>query len=180
MRDYAHATPEFQAGILRYFNVFGSDPQGRVGELPRADLRQHSRISGACFDAALGFIPHVKIMGTKFPTRDGTCIRDYIHVTDLVDAHVAVLPKLANPPVLYNVGTGKGVSVKQFVDACKKVTGRNITVIEQAEPRPGDYAEVWADPTKIKRELNWTAKYVDIEESMRHAWQWRQFHKSEY
>lgn len=97
-----------------------------------------------------------------------------------MDAHIAVLPKLANPPVLYNVGTGKGVSVKQFVDACKKVTGANISVVEQVEPRPGDYAEVWADPGKIKRELNWTAKFTDIEESMRHAWSWRQFHKTTY
>lgn len=71
VKDYARATPDLRVGILRYFNVFGSDPQGRVGELPRADLRHHSRISGACFDAALGFIPHIKVMGTKFPTKDG-------------------------------------------------------------------------------------------------------------
>lgn len=70
--------------------------------------------------------------------------------------------------------------MKQFVDACIKVTGVNISVVMQVEPRPGDYAEVWADPTLIKKELNWSAKYTDIEESMRHSWKWRQFHKTEY
>ena len=165
VRDYAASSPLFQGAILRYFNVYGSDPAGRLGELPRPELRHHGRISGACFDAALGEIPSLKIMGTKFPTKDGTCVRDYIHVADLVDAHVAVLPHAANPPVLYNVGTGKGVSVRQFADACVKVTGKPIKVVEQPEPRPGDYAEVYADPSKILRELNWTAKYTDLEEA---------------
>ncbi|KAK3274242.1 hypothetical protein CYMTET_17562 [Cymbomonas tetramitiformis] len=159
VRDFMHSNPEFKAAVLRYFNVYGSDPKGRLGEYPRPDLRKHGRISGACFDAALGHIDELTIMGTNFPTPDGTCIRDYVHVTDLVDAHVTVMNHLQNPPVLYNVGTGKGNSVREFVDTCLKVTGSKIKVREQAEARPGDYAEVFADTSKIREELNWTARY---------------------
>ena len=119
-------------------------------------------------------------MGTDFPTRDGSCVRDFIHVTDLVDAHLAVIPHVANPPVLYNVGTGKGVSVKEFVEACKRVTGARIAVREQKESRPGDYAEVYADVSKIKNELGWSAKFTNLEESMGHAWNWRAAHKNGY
>lgn len=181
IRDFAVANPGFKSTILRYFNVYGSDPAGRLGELPRANLRKLGRISGACFDAALGFIEQLTIMGTTHPTRDGSAVRDYIHVTDLVDAHVTVLEKaLSNPPALYNVGTGKGISVKEFVDSCKKVTGMKINVYEQTEPRPGDYAEVFADPSKINKELNWTARFTNLEESMGHAWAWRKNHKTEY
>ena len=180
IRDYAASDPSFQAAILRYFNVFGSDPEGRLGEFPRPELRHHGRISGACFDAALGLIPELVVMGTDFPTRDGTCVRDFIHVTDLVDAHLAVVGHVANPPVLYNVGTGKGVSVREFVEGCKRVTGAPIKVREQRESRPGDYAEVYADVTKIREELGWTARYTDLEESMGHAWAWRKAHKNGY
>ena len=161
IRDYAVANKDFDAAILRYFNVFGSDPRGRLGEFPRPELRAMGRISGACFDAALGNIPELVVMGTDFPTRDGTCIRDYVHAADLVDAHLAVLGHVANPPVLYNVGTGKGVTVREFVDACKRVTGVDVTVREQRESRPGDYAEVYADVSKIREELGWEARYVD-------------------
>ncbi|XP_026395000.1 UDP-arabinose 4-epimerase 1-like isoform X3 [Papaver somniferum] len=94
--------------ILRYFNVIGSDPEGRLGEAPRPELREHGRISGACFDAALGIIPGLKVKGTDYSTADGTCIRDYIDVTDLVDAHVKALAKARPSKVgIYNVGTGK-------------------------------------------------------------------------
>jgi UDP-arabinose 4-epimerase len=180
VRDYAASQPKFEAAVLRYFNVFGADPQGRLGELPRAELRSQGRISTACYDAALGLIPELTIMGTNFPTEDGTCVRDYVHVTDLVDAHVAVVPALANPPVLYNVGTGKGVSVREFVNACLKVTGAKIKVREQKAARPGDYAEVYADVSKIKSDLGWSANYTNLEASMRHAWTWRQKHATAY
>ncbi|KAL0363704.1 UNVERIFIED_CONTAM: putative UDP-arabinose 4-epimerase 3 [Sesamum calycinum] len=141
-----------------YFNVIGSDPEGRLGEAPRPELREHGRISGACFDAARGIIPGLKVRGTDYKTSDGTCIRDYIDVTDLVDAHVKALEKAKPKHVgIYNVGTGRGRSVKEFVEACKKATGVPIKV-DFLPRRPGDYAEVYSDPTKIKNELNWTAK----------------------
>ncbi|XP_072958348.1 probable UDP-arabinose 4-epimerase 1 [Typha angustifolia] len=166
--------------ILRYFNVIGSDPEGRLGESPRPELREHGRISGACFDAALGVIPGLKVKGTDYATADGTCIRDYIDVTDLVDAHVKALEKAEARKVgIYNVGTGKGRSVKEFVRACKEATGVDIKV-DYFDRRPGDYAEVFSDPTKINRELNWTAQHTDLLDSLRIAWRWQKSHRSGY
>jgi len=166
--------------ILRYFNVIGSDPEGRLGEAPRPELREHGRISGACFDAALGVITGLKVKGTDYPTADGTCIRDYIDVTDLVDAHVKALNKAEPRKVgIYNVGTGRGRSVREFVDACKKATGVDIKV-EYLNRRPGDYAEVYSDPTKINKELNWTAQYTDLKESLSVAWRWQKSHPHGY
>ncbi|KAK9265924.1 hypothetical protein L1049_010700 [Liquidambar formosana] len=166
--------------ILRYFNVIGSDPEGRLGEAPRPELREHGRISGACFDAARGIIPGLKVKGTDYKTPDGTCIRDYIDVTDLVDAHVKALEKAKPGKVgIYNVGTGKGRSVKEFVEACKKATGVDIKV-EYLSRRPGDYAEVFSDPTKIRLELNWTAQHTDLQESLQTAWRWQKSHRNGY
>lgn len=166
--------------ILRYFNVIGSDPEGMLGESPRPELREHGRISGACFDAALGVIPGLKVRGTDYETADGTCIRDYIDVTDLVDAHVKALNKAEpNKVGIYNVGTGKGRSVKEFVEACMVATGVPIH-IEYLSRRPGDYAEVYSDPSKINRELNWTAHNTDLLESLRVAWRWQRSHREGY
>uniref|UniRef100_A0A0E0C123 NAD-dependent epimerase/dehydratase domain-containing protein n=1 Tax=Oryza meridionalis TaxID=40149 RepID=A0A0E0C123_9ORYZ len=166
--------------ILRYFNVIGSDPEGRLGEAPKPELREHGRISGACFDAALGIIPGLKVKGTDYETPDGTCVRDYIDVTDLVDAHVKALNKAERGKVgIYNVGTGKGRSVKEFVEACKKATGVDIKV-DYFPRRPGDYAEVYSDPAKINSELNWTAQHTDLLESLRVAWTWQKKHRSGY
>ncbi|CAN6196829.1 unnamed protein product [Urochloa humidicola] len=201
--------------ILRYFNVIGSDPEGRLGEAPRPELREHGRISGACFDAALGIIPGLKVKGTDYEIPDGTCVRDYIDVTDLVDAHVKALNKAERGRVgIYNVGTGKGYmsstihlflmknketeyyyigrksnmfirfdmsgrSVKEFVEACKAATGVDIKV-DYFPRRPGDYAEVYSDPAKINRELNWTAQQTDLHESLRVAWTWQKEHRSGY
>ncbi|KAJ6823263.1 putative UDP-arabinose 4-epimerase 2 [Iris pallida] len=166
--------------ILRYFNVIGSDPEGMLGESPRPELREHGRISGACFDAALGIIPGLKVKGTDYATADGTCIRDYIDVTDLVDAHVKALDKAEpNKVGIYNVGTGKGRSVKEFVEACKEATGVDIN-IEYLSRRPGDYAEVFSDPSKINRELNWTAQNTDLSKSLQVAWRWQQAHRNGY
>ncbi|KAK8500321.1 hypothetical protein V6N12_068808 [Hibiscus sabdariffa] len=166
--------------ILRYFNVIGSDPEGRLGEAPRPELRDQGRISGACFDAARGIIPGIKVKGTDYKTHDGTCIRDYIDVTDLVDAHVKALQHAKPRNVgIYNVGTGKGRSVKDFVEACKKATGVDIKV-DYLPRRPGDYAEVFSDPTKIRQELNWTARYTDLEESLQIAWRWQKAHHNGY
>ena len=181
VKDFAAANKEsFRVAILRYFNVFGADPEGRLGELPRPELRSQGRISTACYDAALGLSPELAIYGTKFPTRDGTCVRDYVNVNDLVDAHLAVMGHVANPPVLFNVGTGRGVSVREFVDACQRVTGAQIKVRVQEEARPGDYAEVYADVSKINRELGWAAKHTDLDQSLREAWTWRQQHATRY
>lgn len=177
--DLTKQNTDLAVMILRYFNVIGSDPEGRLGEAPRPELREHGRISGACFDAARGIIPGLKVRGTDYKTSDGTCVRDYIDVTDLVDAHVKALEKAKPGKVgIYNVGTGKGRSVKEFVEACKKATGVNIKV-DYLPRRPGDYAEVYSDPTKIRDELNWTAKYT-LEVSLQMAWRWQKAHRNGY
>jgi UDP-arabinose 4-epimerase len=166
--------------ILRYFNVIGSDPEGRLGEAPKPELREHGRISGACFDAARGVIPGLQVKGTDYKTGDGTCVRDYIDVTDLVDAHVKALEKAKPRNVgIYNVGTGKGRSVKEFVEACKKATGVDIKV-DFLPRRPGDYAEVYSDPAKILRDLNWSARYTNLQESLEVAWKWQKTHPHGY
>ncbi|XP_054791334.1 UDP-arabinose 4-epimerase 1-like [Prosopis cineraria] len=173
-------TSDMAVMILRYFNVIGSDPEGRLGEAPRPELREQGRISGACFDAARGIIPGLKVRGTDYKTPDGTCVRDYIDVTDLVDAHVKALEKAQSGKVgIYNVGTGRGRSVKEFVEACKKATGVDIKV-EYLSRRPGDYAEVYSDPSKILRELNWTARYTNLQESLGIAWRWQKAHRDGY
>ncbi|KAK6157912.1 hypothetical protein DH2020_012160 [Rehmannia glutinosa] len=173
-------TSDMAVMVLRYFNVIGSDPEGRLGEAPRPELREQGRISGACFDAARGIIPGLKIRGTDYSTPDGTCVRDYIDVTDLIDAHVKALAHAKPGKVgIYNVGTGKGSSVKEFVEACKKATGVNIK-IDYLSRRPGDYAEVYSDPSKILNELNWKAKYTNLEESLAVAWRWQKAHRNGY
>lgn len=151
----------------------------------------------------------MQVKGTDYKTHDGTCIRDYIDVTDLVDAHVKALEKAMPGKVgIYNVGTGKGVvnslntkflfiflpfiglfivlwlpssgsSVKEFVEACKKATGVNIKV-DYLPRRPGDYAEVYSDPTKIRLELNWTAQHTDLQQSLHTAWRWQKSHRNGY
>ncbi|PIN17460.1 UDP-arabinose 4-epimerase [Handroanthus impetiginosus] len=179
IRDFSK-TSDMAVMILRYFNVIGSDPMGRLGEAPRPELREQGRISGACFDAARGIIPGLKIRGTNYDTRDGTCVRDYIDVTDLIDAHVKALAHAKPRQVgIYNVGTGKGSSVKEFVEACKRATGMNIEV-EYLDRRPGDYAEVYSNPSKIWNELNWKAKYTNLEESLAVAWRWQKAHRDGY
>ncbi|XP_052304119.1 UDP-arabinose 4-epimerase 1 isoform X2 [Populus trichocarpa] len=177
-------TTDMAVMILRYFNVIGSDPEGRLGEAPQPELREHGRISGACFDAARGIIPGLKqritIQWIDYKTADGTCVRDYIDVTDLVDAHVKALAHAKPRKVgIYNVGTGKGRSVKEFVEACKKATGVDIKV-EYLNRRPGDYAEVFSDPSKIKQELNWKAQYTDLKKSLQIAWKWQKSHLNGY
>eukprot|EP00270_Netrium_digitus_P004141 TRINITY_DN15022_c0_g1_i3.p1 TRINITY_DN15022_c0_g1~~TRINITY_DN15022_c0_g1_i3.p1 ORF type:complete len:341 (-),score=86.91 TRINITY_DN15022_c0_g1_i3:354-1376(-) len=175
--DYVNSNRDFSVVILRHSNVIGSDPKGRLGELQAPDLQQHARISSACFDAALGIRPSVKIFGTKYPTADGTCVRDYIHVMDLVDAHLAAIPVLTAGKIkTYNVGTGKRFSVREFIHTFMEVSQKKIQVEEQEEGRPGDYAEVWCDPALIKRELQWEPKYLELTDAIGHAWRWRLQH----
>jgi len=165
----------FDAIVLRYFNVYGADPHGRVGESPRPELRHLGRISTACFDAATGLIPKLSIYGTDFATADKTCVRDYIHVSDLVDAHVKAMRRLGSggrDVEVFNIAVGKGYSVREFVEACINVTGSAIQV-EEHPRRPGDHAEVYADASKAMRELNWKPQFVDLKEGLRTAWEWR-------
>lgn len=103
-----------------------------------------------------------------------------MHVTYLVDAHIAVLSHTKNPPSLYNIGTGHGTSVHEFVTICKEVTGVDINITNHEKSRPGDYAEVYANVDKIREEIGWEARYKDVKESLKHAWSWRLQHKEGY
>ncbi|MCH2132129.1 MAG: UDP-glucose 4-epimerase GalE [Phycisphaerales bacterium] len=162
------ANEPFAYAALRYFNVAGCDRQTRVGE----DHRPESHLIPICLQAALGQRPKMSIFGTDYPTPDGTCIRDYVHVEDLADAHVRVMGVLEpGDERRYNVGIGKGFSVRECIESAKRVTGVDFPV-EEAERRPGDPPELYADVSKIERELGWKASITDIDETVESAWKW--------
>ena len=174
LKDYYAACQKigrpFSLAILRYFNVAGCDMGGVLGESRTKQIR----IIPILLEAALGKRESVSIFGTDFPTRDGTSIRDYIHVDDLSGAHVFVLDKIEeNSSVLYNLGIGKGISVRELVTAVKRVTGKDFPVNET--PRvEGEAAEVYCDPSKIKKELGWEAKITETDDIIRSAWEFLQ------
>eukprot|EP00045_Choanoeca_perplexa_P001506 m.20013 g.20013 ORF g.20013 m.20013 type:complete len:421 (+) comp10987_c0_seq2:65-1327(+) len=181
VRSTQASTPAMSSAILRYFNVIGSDPLGRLGEAPDPVLSQkYGRISGACFDAARRQRDSLGIFGTSHPTPDGTCVRDYIHVSDLVDAHIQVLGKLQPSDLrIYNVGTGTGVSVRKFISSCQQVTNVSFPV-EEHPGRVGDAAEVYADCSKIHREIGWQAQHTDVSSTLATAWLWQRANPSGY
>ena len=170
LRDLAFAGgPSYVA--LRYFNVAGCDPGGAIGQsTPNATLL----VKVAC-EAAVGIRPGVKIFGTDYPTSDGTCIRDYIHVMDLCEAHLLALGHLiaGKRSARYNLGNGLGYSVQQVIDAAREVTGRTIAV--RYEPRrAGDPARLVADSTRAKQELGWRPQCAALERIIADAWAWEQ------
>ncbi|MEM8756395.1 MAG: UDP-glucose 4-epimerase GalE [Planctomycetota bacterium] len=180
LKDYAHAQrtagKPFSYAALRYFNVAGSDPDGLVGE----DHEPETHLIPVVIQAALGVRDAISIFGTDYDTPDGTCIRDYVHVCDLVDAHLAVLEALSpGDERFYNLGIGKGYSVREIIDAVRRVSGRGFEVRE-VERRPGDPAALFADASKIRSELGWSAKYTDIDEIVRTAWDWLSTHPGGY
>lgn len=154
--------------MLRYFNVCGCDRTGLLGE----DHTPETHLIPVILDAALGKRPSVGIFGTDYPTPDGTCVRDYVHVEDLVEAHVLAMQRVQPGDTgIYNVGIGRGYSVRQIIDAARAVTGRPIAVVEQPR-RPGDPPSVFNDPAKIERELSWRARVTDLHEIIDTAWRW--------
>ena len=175
LRDIAAVT-NLSYVALRYFNVAGSDRQGRIGE----DHEPETHLIPICLEVALGQRPHITIFGTDYPTPDGTCIRDYVHVEDLIDAHVTVMKAIKPGDTLtYNVGIGRGYSVREVIDACRRVTGVDFEEIE-GQRRPGDPPSLYNDPTKVQRELGWKARFTDLDEIIDTAWQWRQAHPDGY
>lgn len=176
LRDYAHANPGFAFAAPRYFNVAGCDPQARIGE----DHTPETHLIPVLLEAALGKREKAYIFGTDYDTPDGTCIRDYVHVADLVDAHVVLMNALQpGDQRFYNLGIGNGLSVRQIVDAVKKVTGVDF-VVEIADRRPGDPPTLYADPRKIKDELGWEAKIKDVETMVADAYRWFQANPDGY
>ena len=176
LRDWVAA--KRQAGdacscvCLRYFNVAGADPEARIGE----DHKPETHLIPICLEAAIGQREHVAIFGTDYDTPDGTCIRDYVHVCDLIDAHIAALHALdpAKHEVrAYNLGIGNGYSVREVIEAAKRVTGVDFKVIE-GERRAGDPPTLYADPRKISEELDWTAQRASLDRMIEDAWRWKQ------
>jgi UDP-glucose-4-epimerase GalE len=176
LRDYAAKSPSFGYAALRYFNVAGSAADGAIGE----DHDPETHLIPVVLQAALGKRDKVTIFGEDYATPDGTCIRDYIHVEDLVEAHVRVLEALApGDKRIYNLGIGQGYSVKEILDAVRRVVGRPFRV-ESGPRRSGDPPALFADASKIARELGWRAQRTDITETIRSAWRWMSAHPDGY
>lgn len=154
---------------LRYFNAAGADPDGELGE--RHEPETH--LIPLVLQAASGRRPHISVFGRDYDTPDGTCIRDYIHVTDLCEAHWLAVQSLldGSGSQAYNLGNGSGFSVQEVIDAAQRVTGRKIPVVD-APRREGDPARLVADATLAREALGWVPRYADLETIIRHAWAW--------
>jgi UDP-glucose 4-epimerase len=161
---------------LRYFNAAGADPNGELGE----DHFPETHLIPLILKAALNR-DSVSIYGTDYHTPDGTCIRDYIHVTDLAQAHILALNKLEQRGIsgIYNLGNGNGYSVREVIEMARKVTGRKIVSIESSR-RPGDPARLVASSEKIGKGLGWVPKYPDLETIVETAWKWHRNHPNGY
>lgn len=158
---------------LRYFNAAGADPEAEIGE----DHHPESHLIPIVLQTALGTRDSIQLFGTDYPTTDGTCVRDYIHVADLSQAHLLALKSLSEgaPSNIYNLGNGHGYSNLEVIETARKVTGKEVKVI-QAPRRPGDPAILVASSERIKRELRWNPKYPKLEEIISTAWNWHQKH----
>ena len=164
-----NAAKQLPVAILRYFNVAGADPDGRSGQsTPRA-----THLIKICIEAALGLREGVHIFGEDYPTPDGTGVRDYIHVSDLIAAHLAALDRLrsGSPALIYNCGYGRGYSVREVVSAVERVSGARLNVVV-APRRSGDTARVIADASAIRRDLAWAPRYDDLDAIITHALAW--------
>ena len=176
LRDYAAADRQFASASLRYFNVAGAAADGSLGE----DHDPETHLIPVLLQTALGKRDKVTVFGTDYPTPDGTCIRDYIHVEDLCEAHVTVMKSLQEGDLrFYNLGIGRGYSVNEVVQSAMRVTGIEIP-IEYGRRRPGDPAVLYADARKIQDQLGWSARYTEIDEIISTAWNWFEKHPNGY
>ncbi len=168
LSDFSGAYP-FRYVSLRYFNASGADPEGKIGE----DHDPETHLIPLILEAAKGDREDVKIFGTDYPTPDGTCIRDYIHVSDLAKAHILSLAYLSKggKSDVFNCGYGHGYSVREVVDTCRKVTGIDFKT-EEAKRRPGDPPELVADSARIRSTLSWKPEFDDLEYIIETAWNW--------
>ena len=162
---------------LRYFNAAGADPEGRIGE----DHQPESHLIPIVLQAALGQRAKVSIFGNDYDTKDGTCVRDYIHVLDLAQAHYLALKKMkeTNESGVYNLGNGKGFTVKEVIDTCRSVTEKTIEA-EVAPRRAGDPATLIASSSKAMSELGWKPVYPELAQIVSHAWSWHQNNPNGY
>ncbi|MDF2672940.1 MAG: galE [Clostridiales bacterium] len=172
MKDYSNAYG-LKYTALRYFNACGADEEGNIGE----DHSPETHLIPIVLQACLGIREGIKIFGDDYPTEDGTCIRDYIHVNDLARAHILALEGMheGHASNAYNLGVGNGFSVKEIVKAAEKVTGITINK-ETVQRRSGDPAILIASSDKIRGSLGWEPKYVDIKAIISTAWNWHKNH----
>jgi UDP-glucose 4-epimerase len=170
LADIAQAEPAFRYASLRYFNPVGAHPSGRIGEDPRG---VPNNLMPLVTQVAVGRRPQVSIFGGDWPTPDGTCVRDYIHVMDVARAHVRALDYIIEEDrnLAVNLGVGKGTSVLELVQAFERVSGQRVPY-EIVQRRVGDIAAVWADPAYAASELGWTAQH-DLNDMCRDAWRWQ-------
>ncbi len=175
MRGYA---PAYGLGFvaLRYFNVAGAHPDGDIGE----DHNPETHLIPLVLQVPLGKRKDIKVFGTDYDTPDGTCIRDYIHVCDLADAHVLALDAIEPGRVReFNLGNGEGFSVKEVIETCRKVTGHKIPAVDSPR-RAGDPARLVASSQKAMKQLGWKPKFPELKTIVAHAWNWHKNHPDGY
>ena len=161
---------------LRYFNACGAHPDGHIGEAHEPE----SHLIPLALQVALGQRDSIEIYGSDYPTADGTCVRDYVHVQDLARAHILALEALADGPSrVYNLGSGSGYSVLEVIETARAVT-RHAIPIKRAARRPGDLPALVADSAKIKRELGWDTEYKSLRAIIETAWNWHRWHPQGY
>ncbi len=170
LTDFQAANPDWSITLLRYFNPVGSHPSGELGEDPQGIP---NNLMPFVSQVAVGRREFLSVFGSDYPTKDGTGVRDYIHVVDLADGHIAALNRVGTKAGLhiYNLGTGNGYSVLEMVEAFAKASGKPIPY-QLVDRRPGDIAECWADPAKAERELGWTAKRT-LDDMTNDTWRWQ-------
>jgi UDP-glucose 4-epimerase len=168
LTDYDKAY-DLRSVCFRYFNAAGAHPDGLLGE----DHNPETHLIPLVLQTALGQRDAISIFGTDYPTADGTCVRDYIHVSDLADAHILGLGYLLNggESAKFNLGNGSGFSVREVIDAAQRITGKTIPVIE-AERRPGDPPALVGGSQRARQRLGWDPQYSDLDSILSHAWQW--------
>jgi UDP-glucose 4-epimerase len=169
--DYARAYGSGYAA-LRYFNAAGASPDGDLGE----DHDPETHLIPLAIFAATGKRPHIEVFGTDYPTPDGTCIRDYVHVDDLAEAHLLALEHMGPSAELrYNLGTGRGYSVREVIRTVEEVTGKAVPV-KEGPRRPGDPPVLVASSDKVQRELGWQPRFKDLQAIVQTAWNWHRTH----
>lgn len=171
LRDLSLAEDDFDYVSLRYFNVAGADSGGRIGQA----YKEATHLITRALKTAKGQFKKLQIFGTDYPTPDGTCIRDYIHVDDLAEAHLLAAEYLlgGGHSDIFNCGYGNGFSVRQVVESSKRITGIDF-MVEDADRRAGDPPELVADASRIRHVLGWIPKFDDIDTIVRSAWDWEQ------
>ena len=164
-----------RSAALRYFNAAGADPSGLIGE----DHEPETHLIPLAIGAALGTRPPLTVFGTDYPTPDGTCIRDYVHVTDLADAHLRVLARLETGSCRFNVGNGTGYSVKQVIESVERIGGRPVPH-SFGPRRAGDPAALVASSARLREETGWSPRFGAIDDIVRTAWAWHEAHPKGY